>query len=68
MKRLRTIKLLLGATLLTLIGAVVQSCRPVINTCYKPALPDDRDTSGYKTIRNSCYDIPAEPIDTTPQQ
>lgn len=68
MKRLRTIKLLLGATLLTLIGAVVQSCRPVINTCYKPAPPDDRDSSEYKTIRNSCYDTPVEVLDTTMQQ
>jgi len=68
MKKFRIIKLLLGATLLTLFGAISHSCKPVIRTCYKPAPPDDRDSSEYKTIRNSCYDMPAEPIDTTQQK
>jgi len=67
MKKFRTIKLLLGAFVLSLLGAVSHSCEPVIKTCYKPAPPDDRDSSGYKTIRNSCYDMPAEPMDTIQQ-
>lgn len=62
--RFRKIKLLIGAFVLTLLGVIINSCRPVINTCYKTAPPDDKDSSEFKTIRNSCYDMPAEPMDT----
>lgn len=65
MKKFRTLKLLIGAMILTSVGAFIQSCRPVVQRCYKPAIPVDEDTTEYKTIRNSCYDMPAEPVDTT---
>jgi len=68
MKKFRILKLLTGAFVLSLLGVISHSCKPVIKTCYKPAPPDDRDSSEYKTIRNSCYDMPAEPMDTTQQQ
>jgi len=48
MKKLRLIKLLLGAALLSLIGASVQSCRV---TCYIPAPP-----SGNNNVRTLSND------------
>lgn len=50
---------------LALTGAFIQACRPAIQTCYKPAITGGDDSTKYKTIRNSCYDMPAEPVDTT---
>jgi len=68
MKKFRIIKLLAGTFVLSLLGAISHSCKPVIKTCYKPAPPDDRDSSGYNTIRNTCYDTIADPLDTTLRQ
>jgi len=68
MNNFRKIKLSIGAFVLMLTGFFANSCHPDVRTCYKTTVPENQDTTQHRTIMNSCYDMPAEPADTTTNQ
>ncbi|PKP03119.1 MAG: hypothetical protein CVU11_09635 [Bacteroidetes bacterium HGW-Bacteroidetes-6] len=70
MKKFRSIKLLVGAFFLFIIGISSQSCRHTQPTCYKPYIPEDADsTSSIQPQKNILHQTvsnvsPNENLDT----